>query len=164
MKEHAFQVQVAHMLQPHNDDGTFAAVSLIERFNRHWIPEPNSGCWLWLSVVNAAGYGTIRDIDKRVRLAHRISYRLHIGEPGQLQVCHRCDVPSCVNPQHLFLGTDADNNRDKMLKGRAAVKLTPEIVRAIRSDTRGGPTIAKAYGVEWCTVYAIKKRKLWRHI
>ena len=145
-------------------DGTFDRIPLIERFNRLWIPEPNSGCWLWLSVIHPSGYGTIRDVDKRVRLAHRISYRLHIGDPGNLHVCHKCDVRSCVNPQHLFLGTDADNNKDMRDKGRHYTKLTPETVRAIRADTRSGPVIAKHYGVGNFAVYAVKRGKSWRHI
>ena len=143
------------------DNGTFAILPLAERFAQHWMPEPNSGCWLWLSVVNRTGYGTIRDVDKRVRLAHRISYRLHIGDPGKLHVCHKCDVPSCVNPEHLFLGTDADNYRDMRAKGRMYAKVTPEMVRAIRVDTRSGPKIAKAYSINHCTVYAIRNGKSW---
>lgn len=81
--------------------------------------EPNSYCWLWLMCVNDAGYGMISDVDAKPRRVHRVSWRIFRGEiPKGMHVCHKCDVRSCCNPDHLFLGTDADNHRDRDAKGR----------------------------------------------
>jgi hypothetical protein len=81
-------------------------------------PEPNSGCWLWLGLVDEKGYGRF---GKGGRAAHRKAYELFIGEiPKGLCVLHTCDVRSCVNPKHLWLGLPADNTRDMLSKGRAS--------------------------------------------
>lgn len=80
----------------------------------------DSGCWLWMAARNARGYGCVgRDVGRGYWLAHRVSWELANGPiPDGLFVLHRCDVPSCVNPHHLFVGTNADNMRDMALKGR----------------------------------------------
>lgn len=91
----------------------------MQRFFDKVTYEPNSGCWLWTACAETgAGYGMFAGFpgDKRT---HRISYRLHHGEiPPGLLVCHRCDVRTCVNPEHLFLGTHKDNMQDCSRKGR----------------------------------------------
>jgi hypothetical protein len=84
------------------------------------MPEPNTGCLLWLGKVGTDGYGLFKVGGKR-RAAHRVSYEIHKGPiPPGLWVLHRCDTPACVNPEHLFLGTHADNMRDMVAKGRMA--------------------------------------------
>lgn len=93
--------------------------SLEDRLMEKVIPEPNSGCHLWLGAVRS-GYGVIGSgVGKKVALAHRVSWGLANGPiPAGLCVLHRCDVPSCVNPDHLFLGTIKDNSLDMVAKRR----------------------------------------------
>ena len=90
---------------------------MIERFrNLYRIDE--SGCWEWTSEKTEKGYGRLRVNGKNVR-AHRLSYQLFVGEiPKGLFVCHSCDNPGCVNPEHLFVGTCMDNIHDMIVKGR----------------------------------------------
>ena len=132
-----------------------------------------SGCWLWEEHVCIKGYGRIRYRGKK-RQAHRVSWIIHHGEiPLGMNVLHKCDVTGCVNPDHLFLGTDTDNARDRERKKRGHnlkgvdlpwTKLTENDVKAIRSDTRSQTTIAKDYGVTQGMVSQIQLRKMWRHV
>lgn len=130
------------------------------------------GCWLWLASENK-GYGQIgmRKGERPIE-AHRASWLIHRGEiPDGLFVCHRCDVPACVNPDHLFLGSNTDNRRDSVEKQRHAhgesqgpAKLTDQAVRAIRADTRSQSQIAKDYGVSQALICKVKRRKIWTHV
>ncbi len=99
--------------------------TLQQRFDEKWIPEPFSNCWLWTASVNKQGYGHLLAF-KKVLLAHRVSWFLSHGEmpPSDLDVCHHCDTPSCVNPAHLFVGTVSDNLYDCMDKGRRRYPLS----------------------------------------
>ena len=92
---------------------------LKERFENKFIPVTESGCWLWLGCVQPKGYGDFFVHKGLHQLAHRISWQLYIGEiPDDLCILHKCDIPSCVRPDHLFLGTRIDNNEDMIAKGR----------------------------------------------
>ena len=76
-------------------------------------------CWLWTGLLHPKGYGYIKDRGKNIKV-HRLAYELYIGPiPEGMLVCHTCDVRNCVNPEHLWLGTNDDNIRDMRLKGRA---------------------------------------------
>lgn len=90
-----------------------------ELFNERYIVEPNTGCWLWTADTLKNGYGRLKWKQKEWK-AHRASWLFHYGDPGKLYVCHKCDTPACVNPDHLFLGTAGDNRRDCSRKQRTA--------------------------------------------
>lgn len=114
------------------------------------IPDPNSGCWLWVGALQNSGYGHVKIPRSRKSTgAHRLSYMLHVGPiPDGMDVCHKCDTKTCVNPAHLFVGTRLENLRDCVAKGRNSrgiarslmmagershrAKLTWEKVREIR--------------------------------
>ena len=141
-----------------------------ERFEEKYIPVTESGCWLWQGPLDSGGYG--RFLIKKTKLAHRASWMIFIGQiPDGMCVCHKCDVPSCVNPNHLFLGTTNDNiqdmvNKDRHARGEraSAAKITEKQVLAIRSDDRMLKEIAKDYGLAPNTVCMIKKKQKWKHI
>lgn len=105
--------------------------------NRFWskVDKGDDGewgsCWLWTARTNHFGYGEFW-FRKTIHKAHRVAWILVNGEiPDGLCVLHRCDNPSCVNPEHLWLGTKCDNNRDKAEKGRAPT-MTPERARELQ--------------------------------
>lgn len=152
--------------------------------SRFWTKVTKSaGCWLWTGSKDRKGYGQLSvgskcDGSKRPHSAHRISWTLANGDPGELCVLHRCDVPACVRPDHLFLGTVADNNRDMFAKGRACVpslrgthnpsaRLTQADVRAIRAASEAGATrteLADQFGVHRSTIQLVVSRHNWSHI
>jgi hypothetical protein len=146
-------------------------------FEASYIPEPNSGCWLWTRATEVSGYGSItvgRGPTKNGNeKAHRFSWRLHKGEiPAGMQVLHRCDVRSCVNPDHLFLGTPKDNYDDMVAKGRKArfdysrlSPLTRDAVDNIRRDRDHGLSfskLAKRYGISIAAAWKIARFRSWR--
>jgi len=120
-------------------------------------PEPNSGCWLWTGGASH-GYGVMRVDGCTVRVHKEVWERLH-GRTD-LFVCHKCDVPLCCNPDHLFAGTQTDNMSDCARKGRHGyTKLTPEQRLAIKTDPRPQYKIAAAYGINQTRVSQIKRGK-----
>ena len=92
--------------------------SLREKFDGRYVVDEVTGCWNWVRGKFRGGYGAIAHGKKTLK-AHRVSYELRFGPiPEGLLVCHNCDNPSCVNPDHLFLGTSRDNTKDMFAKGR----------------------------------------------
>lgn len=150
----------------------------VARFWSRVSKAPHSkGCWEWQGQTDKGGYGTI-SINDRNKRAHRMSYELAYGElPAELDVLHTCDNPTCVNPSHLFLGTDVDNMRDKVAKDRQCKgeshgmsKLTEEQVLEIRrrykryAKVDNTVTLAREFGVHQSRIFDIVNRKKWKHI
>jgi hypothetical protein len=144
-------------------------VDLLTRFKRYYILEPNSGCWLWTGGTRPSRNGSRRPImrgDGQKEYSSRVSWGLFRGPiPKGLAVLHQCDVELCVNPDHLFLGTAADNTHDAMAKGRAnppyRAKLTDREVWEIRR-LRGYVSqrqLGKAYGVVHSNIGWIQRGK-----
>lgn len=129
-----------------------------------WSKVDKSGeCWVW-TASKTNGYGQFLADGKRT-IAHRFSYELHYGPiPDGLFICHHCDNRRCVRPDHLFLGTNRDNNLDMIAKERHGnAVLTNEQVRAIHREYRhgNGVELAAKYGVSSAVIYyTVKKRRL----
>lgn len=152
------------------------AIPIRERFEEKYIPEPNSGCFLWLGTTNKDhAYGRIRgDKSRKMLLAHRVAWELYCGPiPDDLKVLHKCDNPPCVNPDHLFLGTIPDNVADCVSKNRqrgapgiknAKSKLSEDQAIEIKSSTHSLNSLARAFGVTKQTVWGIKHGRIWRHL
>lgn len=142
-----------------------------ERFHQKYNVEP-TGCWIWTggSRLNGKGVPYPRhwsDSGKSVG-AHRFSFELHNGPiPKGMYVCHRCDTPMCVNPEHLFIGTHRDNMRDMVEKSRSFIgrgqdkkgraKLTNAQAKLIREATESYAKTAEAFGVSASTIGRIKR-------
>lgn len=152
-----------------------------QKFYRFVERIPIAGCWLWAGSVGENGYGRAHSGEygtarSTAMGAHRLSWLMHKGPiPDGLQVCHRCDVKACVNPDHLFVGTPLDNIRDCVAKGRARrgrlsgerhgrAKLTEKDVIAIRASNEPSGVLAKRFGVTWSTVDAARTGKHWKHV
>lgn len=128
-------------------------------------------CWEWVANKNQRGYGIFSLNDKSVG-AHRVSFLISKGEiPIGLCILHSCDNPSCVNPEHLFLGTHQDNMDDRSAKGRVPkedkhpnAKLTTEQVLKIRHDGRYAKLIAHEYGISKDQVNKIRTFRSWKFI
>lgn len=145
--------------------------SFDERFESKCEPIPVTGCVIWLGHVGHSGHGQVF-FNGKLERTHRVAWIKANGDiPEGVSVLHKCDVASCVNPNHLFLGTQKDNMSDMRLKNRGAIgsmlsqtKLNTEKVKKILSDNRGVTFIARDYGVTPATIDAIRTGKTWKHV
>lgn len=158
--------------------GSLRGVPLETRFHSGYVRNPDTGCWDWLRSKDKNGYGYIKDEGKTTK-AHRVSYKIHNGRiPKEQCVLHKCDNPSCVNPEHLFLGTFADNARDKVEKGRqyrgftrdhhgernGRSILTVKDVLWIRANYKRGMSklLAEKFGVCVMTILRANRGENWK--
>ena len=147
-------------------------MGIAEMLEARSIPEPNSGCLLWTGHVDVYGYGVLKT-GGRPQKAHRLAWQEVRGPiPEGLCVCHKCDVRSCINPDHLWLGTQAENTHDRQRKGRQRFahgethyksRLTLDDVRAIRASSESQRALAKRYGVHFGTINDIIWNRRWKH-
>ena len=135
---------------------------------------PEAGCWIWMGATQVRGYGELISHNRK-HLAHRASYEAFVGPiPKGMNVCHSCDNVYCVNPAHLFLGTQKQNLQDMASKGRSTrgqrnpmAKLTEEEVKDIKYFLSIGindSDIAKQYEVTRGAINLIKQGKRWNHV
>jgi hypothetical protein len=120
-----------------------------EFIERSIVRVPWSGCWLWERAQQKRGYGVVC-IRGKIELAHRFSYIVYKGPINEnLKILHRCDVPLCVNPDHLFAGTDRDNLVDAYLKGRKGKLSTSDIkqIKLFRKNGHSLRALARLFGV-----------------
>lgn len=129
-------------------------------FESHYTPEPNSGCYLWFGATNVDGYGRF-NLNGKIENAHRAAFMQANGRiPAGMLVLHSCDNRACVNPEHLRLGSDADNAKDKIKRLRVPRKISDADVEEIRAASGRYRDIADAYGISASYVSLIKDGKV----
>lgn len=181
-------------IAPHEIDLSGQSIELFIWQLRFWSKVDRNGgpdaCWLWKGATSPYGHGIFARYGRKKQgsgIAHRIAYELLTGPiPTGMKCCHRCDVPACVNPRHIFLGTQADNMRDMWSKGRGnppprndfvpigrkgeehhAAKLTEDKVLEIKRRRIAGENaraLAEEFGVSFSLVYLIAKSQAWSHL
>jgi len=141
------------------------------RFYEKVWPVPESGCWIWVGAWDEKGYGRVYSAGQTYEYAHRASYRLHLGQAADgLHVCHKCDTPACVNPDHLFLGTHAENMADRSKKNRCSrARTTSKLsaaqvvrIRELLSEGLLQTEIAAIFGVKQPCIWKIKAGLSWK--
>lgn len=163
---------------------------IVAAFHRNVYHEPNSGCWLWGGTLTAEGYGLHGRGESAPRIAHRLSYAIHKGPiQHDAVVRHRCDVRACVNPDHLDTGTQADNMRDAVERGRTcrgdehralhpyerrargeaqgAARLTDDAVMLMRrayAEGMSNAAVAAVFGVNKATARRAITGESWTHL
>jgi len=136
----------------------------------------DQGCWVWAGNVNKDGYG-LTNYHGKTMAAHRVSYMVRVGEIAKgLSVLHSCDVPACINPSHLHLGTQAQNRRECVERGRNAPqhgefnpqsRLTEDQASQILELSRSGEKtrlLADKFSVSGATISAIRSGRRWAHL
>ena len=133
-----------------------------EMIEENCVPVPMSGCLLWCGGTMRRGYGVLMSNGKSCSV-HRFMWSIVNGPiPQGMHVLHKCDIPACVNPNHLFLGTHTDNMRDMHKKHRWANKLTSDDVQSIRNCGDTQTAVAEKYGISQSLVSRIRGGLRWR--
>jgi HNH endonuclease len=155
----------------------FKRYLVTKRFFDHVIVGAPDDCWEWRGGIDDAGYGVFWWKSEHIKRAHQASYELFIGPRHGKHVLHKCDNPICVNPRHLWLGTNDDNVRDRDEKGRRAdthgehnpnAQLNSGKIQEIRDLYGTGKyhklskTLARKFGVKPITIYKIVTNKIWK--
>jgi len=154
--------------------GTYKRRSPAWKFFKH--VRKTKGCWIWVADKLFTGYGQFW-FKEKMQLAHRVSYQLFVASiPDGLCVLHKCDNPSCVSPDHLFLGTQKENLQDMTVKGRKAwgvrtLSHNPKLddqkvirIRYLHSKGYLQNKLARDFGVSKNIVWRIVQRKTWKHL
>lgn len=154
---------------PHNK------MSFEEKLASYWAQvRKTDGCWLWIGSLNHDGYGNLalNLLGQQHWRSHRFAWALANGPiPKGMQILHSCDVPACVNPAHLRLGTIQENAKDRNAKLRmargernGAAKITADAVRAIRASDEPPSVLGERYGVHPAHISKIRLGHKWKHI
>jgi hypothetical protein len=146
-------------------------IPLSEKIERNITRIPESGCWIWMSTIEKSGYGRVCS-GKKPFYAHRVSYEQKHGPiPNGMMALHHCDVKCCVNPDHIFVGTQQDNMTDKVRKNRQAkginhgnAKLTEDQVREIKSSSETSIKLSAKFNYSASMIRAIKNGYIWKHL
>lgn len=147
-------------------------IPLPEKMERNTIRIPESGCWIWMSSLNTGGYGKT-GLGRGSHLsAHRVSYEQKFGPiPKDKFALHTCDIKCCVNPDHIFLGTQKENMADKVNKNRQAKgekhgmhKLTKEQAIEVKSGTADAYELANKFDCSVSTIRQIRSGLYWKHL
>lgn len=165
---------------PHRNCGAVLFMKKISAEIRFWkYVKKTKGCWFWIGGKKESGYGSLW-LKNSYLYAHRFSYQIHNGKiPKGMQVCHSCDITYCVNPKHLFLGTQKDNNQDMWKKGRGKIvhhigekhgmsKLKETDIKEMRRLYKTGiysyKELGKKFDTHFSNVCLIINRKHWNSI
>jgi len=158
----------------HNAKNRMKPIS--DAFAEKYEVDEVTGCWNWVASKMRTGYGQFNARNGRVVTAHRFSYEMHCGKiPDGLFVCHHCDNRACVNPDHLWLGTCAENLEDMRRKGResnpgaigeknGSSKVTEKDVLEIRKGQMSLSQAAKKFGISKTAAANIRNFKTWKHV